>query len=94
MIVRPVNPLERAREFNINEMFFSTTDARGVIVEGNDVFTRVSGYDATELIGKPHNIIRHPDMPRVAFQLLWENLRAGRLFAGYRSEERRVGKEC
>jgi len=83
MIVRPVSPLERAREFNVNEMFFSTTDARGVIVEGNDVFTRVSGYDATELIGKPHNIIRHPDMPRVAFQLLWENLRAGRLFAGY-----------
>lgn len=83
MLVRPVTPLGRAREFNLNEMFFSTTDARGVIVSGNDVFARVSGFAAEELIGRPHNIIRHPDMPRVAFQLLWENLRVGRPFAGY-----------
>lgn len=83
MLVRPVTPLDRARDFNVNEMFFSTTDARGVIVNGNDVFTRVSGFSAEELIGRPHNIIRHPDMPRVAFLLLWENVRAGRPFAGY-----------
>jgi aerotaxis receptor len=64
-------------------MFFSTTDARGVIVNGNEVFTRVSGFAESELIGSAHNIIRHPDMPRVAFQLLWENLKAGRPFSGY-----------
>jgi aerotaxis receptor len=64
-------------------MFFSTTDARGVIENGNDVFTRVSGHSADELLGRPHNVIRHPDMPRVTFHLLWENLRAGRTFAGY-----------
>lgn len=83
MHVRPVTPLDRAREFNINEMFFSTTDARGVIVNGNDVFTRVSGFAESELIGSAHNIIRHPDMPRVAFQLLWETLNAGRPFSAY-----------
>jgi PAS domain S-box-containing protein len=83
MHVRPVTPLDRAREFNLNEMFFSTTDARGVIVNGNDVFTRVSGFTENELIGSAHNIIRHPDMPRVAFQLLWASLKAGRPFSGY-----------
>lgn len=83
MHVRPVTPLDRAREFNINEMFFSTTDARGVIVNGNGVFTRVSGFAENELIGAAHNIIRHPDMPRVAFQLLWETMKARRPFSGY-----------
>lgn len=83
MHVRPVTPLDRAREFNVSEMFFSTTDARGVIVNGNDVFTRVSGFAENELVGSAHNIIRHPDMPRVAFQLLWETVKARRAFSGY-----------
>lgn len=83
MNVRSVTPLGIAREFKLNEMFFSTTDARGVIVNGNEVFTRVSGFTADELVGQAHNIIRHPHMPRAAFQLVWENLKAGRSFAGY-----------
>lgn len=83
MNVRPVTPLGIAREFKLNEMFFSTTDARGVIVNGNEVFTRVSGFTTEELVGHAHNIIRHPHMPRAAFQLVWENLKAGRSFAGY-----------
>lgn len=83
MNVRSVTPLGIARDFKLNEMFFSTTDARGVIVNGNEVFTRVSGFTAEELVGKAHNIIRHPHMPRAAFQLAWENLKAGRSFAGY-----------
>lgn len=83
MKVRNVTPLATARDFKLNEMFFSTTDARGVIESGNDVFVRVSGFSEGELLGQPHNIIRHPDMPRVAFQLLWEELKAGRAFAAY-----------
>lgn len=83
MNVRPVTPLGIAREFKLNEMFFSTTDARGVIVNGNEVFTRVSGFTSEELVGHAHSIIRHPHMPRAAFQLVWENLKAGRSFAGY-----------
>lgn len=64
-------------------MFFSTTDAKGRIVSGNRVFERVSGYAAGELIGQPHNLVRHPDMPRAVFQLLWDYLGAGRPIAAY-----------
>ncbi len=83
MNVRPILPLAEAREFNANEIFFSTTDAKGIILCGNDVFARVSGFSKEELYGQPHNIIRHPDMPRAAFALLWANLHQGRPFAGY-----------
>ena len=83
MNVRPIAPLTEAREFNANEIFFSTTDAKGVILSGNDVFARISGFSKAELFGKPHNIIRHPDMPRAAFALFWANLHQGRPFAGY-----------
>lgn len=83
MNVRPIKPLAEAREFLPHEIFFSTTDARGIILNGNDVFARVSGFSKPELIGRPHNIIRHPDMPRTAFALLWDNLHAGKPFVGY-----------
>lgn len=62
-------------------MFFSTTDARGIITAGNEVFTRISGYREDELIGTAHNIIRHPDMPRAAFRLVWDYLKQGRRVA-------------
>jgi len=83
MKVRSIKPLGTAREFQCHEMFFSTTDLKGIILSGNDVFVRVSGYSAEELYGQPHNIIRHPDMPRAAFALLWANLKRGQPFAGY-----------
>jgi len=83
MKIRAITALETAREFKSNEMFFSTTDLKGIILSGNEVFTRVSGFSKEELYGQPHNVIRHPDMPRAAFALLWTNLKAGRPFAGY-----------
>ena len=83
MNVRPVTPIVEAREFKPEEIFFSITDAKGVILIGNDVFAQVSGFSKEELYGQPHNIIRHPDMPRAAFALLWANLQQGRPFAGY-----------
>ncbi|MFI5336973.1 MAG: PAS domain-containing protein, partial [Opitutales bacterium] len=67
---------DEPRAFAADEIFFSTTDSRGVITAGNDVFVRISGYDTTELLGRAHNIIRHPDMPRVAFRLVWSYLLA------------------
>ncbi|APB00250.1 Aerotaxis receptor [Nocardia seriolae] len=60
------------------ELFFSITDSRGLIEVGNAVFSRVSGYAPTELAGKPHNIVRHPDMPAGLFRLMWDRLGAGR----------------
>lgn len=75
MRVSTVSPVNVPSEFRIDEMFFSTTDGKGVIRMGNAVFARVSGYSLAELVGQPHNIIRHPDMPRVVFRLLWDYLR-------------------
>ncbi|MCC7371818.1 MAG: PAS domain-containing protein [Chloroflexi bacterium] len=76
-------PRECESRFEADEIFFSTTDRKGIIRSGNDVFVRVSGYPRNELIGRPHNLIRHPDMPRVVFKLLWEEIQAGRPIAAY-----------
>lgn len=63
-------------------MFFSTTDRAGKILSGNDVFVRVSGYARQEMVGRPHNLIRHPDMPRSVFRLVWDHLLHERAVAG------------
>ncbi|QQA43018.1 PAS domain-containing protein [Pelagovum pacificum] len=61
--------------FAIEELFFSRTDGRGIIKGGNEVFQRVSGYPFEELIDAPHRIVRHPDMPKGVFHLLWARLK-------------------
>ncbi|WP_216395100.1 PAS domain-containing protein [Arcanobacterium phocae] len=66
-----------------HELFFSTTDPKGVIKLSNDVFTRLSRYDVDQLHGAPHNIVRHPDMPASVFKLVWDNLETGKPFAAY-----------
>ena len=76
-------PTNREAPFALDELFFSTTDTGGRIRGGNDVFVRVSGYSRDEIIGSAHNIVRHPDMPRGTFHLLWERLKADRPIAAY-----------
>ncbi|HEY0968313.1 MAG TPA: PAS domain-containing protein [Opitutaceae bacterium] len=78
-----ITPVDASRDFRVHEVFCSFTDRKGVILAGNEVFTRISGYAWAELSGQPHNIIRHPDMPRAVFQLFWEELHAGRPVAAY-----------
>ena len=56
----------------------SETDEKGKITFCNDYFMEVSGYNREELIGKPHSIVRHPDMPKVIFKLLWETISQGK----------------
>lgn len=56
----------------------SRTDTKGIIEFGNDYFYEISGYSANELMGQPHNVIRHPDMPRVIFKLMWDRLKQGK----------------
>ncbi len=56
----------------------SETDEKGKITFCNDYFIEVSGYTKEELIGKPHSIVRHPDMPKVVFKLLWETISQGK----------------
>ncbi|KDB05361.1 hypothetical protein U879_02085 [Defluviimonas sp. 20V17] len=69
--------------FAIHEIFYSRTDPRGVIQSGNDVFQRVADYPWDRLIGAPHKVIRHPDMPRAVFWLLWQTIQQGRPIGAY-----------
>lgn len=64
-------------------MLVSETDARGIIVYADEAFVKYSGYTLEELIGKNHNIIRHPDMPRAAFKELWNNVKSGKVWQGF-----------
>ena len=78
------NPLTgREVSFLPEEIIVSKTDTRGVITYANDVFLRIAGYEESEVLGVPHNLIRHPDMPRCVFRLLWERLEAGREVFAY-----------
>jgi len=79
----PIALTASEQPFDAGELFFSATDRKGVITSGNNVFVRVSGYSRDELVGRAHNIVRHPDMPRAVFQILWDYLEAGRPIAAY-----------
>jgi len=70
------------RTLERDEIIVSKTDLAGRITYANRVFQRISGYSEKELLGAPHNLVRHPDMPRGVFQLLWETIQGGNeLFA-------------
>lgn len=68
--------------FPMSEKLISSTDLKGNILHCNDSFVRMSGFNREELIGKPHNLIRHPDMPQLAFQVMWDHLQAGKPWMG------------
>jgi PAS domain S-box-containing protein len=65
--------------FDSDQLFSSITDKSSKIELSNDVFSEVCGYSKEELKGKPHNISRHPDMPKYIFKLLLETIQNGRL---------------
>ena len=69
----------------------SETDAHGFITFANDDFIRYSGYNWDELKGKPHNILRHPDMPKIAFKDLWETVKAGKTWNGFVKNKTKKG---
>ncbi len=71
-------PLNEPVKLDKYKYIMSRTDTKGNIEFGNDYFFEISGYSAAELLGKSHNIIRHPDMPKVIFKLMWERLHSGR----------------
>lgn len=66
-----------------DDFIVSKTDPKGLITYGNQIFIEFSGYNESELLGSQHNIVRHPDMPRAVFKLLWDTLQAGDEFNGY-----------
>jgi aerotaxis receptor len=85
-------PTGEERLVGTDELFFSTTDRRGVIRAGNSVFVNISGYSVDELIGAPHSVIRHPDMPAAAYKIMWDRLQAGRPMGAYVENLARDGK--
>ena len=73
-------------------LLVSETDARGVIVYADETFVKYSEYSLEELIGKNHNIIRHPDMPKEAFKELWANVKSGKVWQGFVKNRTKSGK--
>lgn len=73
-------------------LLVSETDAKGVIVYADETFVKYSEYSLEELIGKSHNIIRHPDMPKVAFKELWSNVKSGNVWQGFVKNRTKNGK--
>ena len=65
-----------------NTMIVSETDEKGNIIYANSDFCKIAGYEKEELIGKPHNLVRHDSMPRAAFQDLWKTIQAGKIWNG------------
>ncbi len=68
----------RERELLESEIISTRTDPRGLITFINPVFTQVTGYTKDDALGKPHNIIRHPDVPRAVYYLLWHRIKEQR----------------
>jgi aerotaxis receptor len=64
-------------------LIVSRTDTKGIITQCNQSFIDMSGYSEKELIGQPHSILRHPDMPKAAFKDLWDTLQSGKKWHGY-----------
>ena len=68
--------------FPKDSYILSETDDKGIIIYANDIFCEIAGYKLDELIGQPHNIVRHPDMPRIAFKGLWDDIQSKGFWSG------------
>ena len=74
--------MEREVKLSKDTMIVSETDSKGNIIYANADFCDIAGYSKEELIGKPHNCVRHPDMPRAAFKDLWDTIQKGNVWNG------------
>jgi len=78
-----INPTNAETKMADNDFIVSKTDEKGIITYCNEIFMTMAGYEEKELIGKNHNIIRHPDVPQVAFKLAWDLISSGKEFFGF-----------
>jgi len=85
-------PSDRELDWDKSKILLSKTDAKGNILYANEGFVDVTGYDDFEVMDKPHNIIRHPDMPKVIFKLMWEDIRKGKNFHGILKNMSKTGR--
>jgi PAS domain S-box-containing protein len=79
-VFNTITPIDKEVSWDKSQVIMSKTNEFGTIEYANEVFVDVSGYEDYELMGQPHNMIRHPDMPKVIFKVLWENLKKGNNF--------------
>lgn len=87
-----ISPVDQEILFDSHEIIVSKTDLKGKLVYTNDVFCRVAELSTKETLGVSHNLIRHPDMPRVIFKLLWETIQAGNEIFAYVKNMSKTGK--
>lgn len=80
---RSVTPTNEKVTFRDDEIIVSKTDLKGHLTYVNRIFMDIAGYTEPELMGKPHNIIRHPDMPRTVFKYLWDTIAGGNEIFAY-----------
>ncbi len=69
----------------------SETDEKGIVEYASDSFLKIANLKAEELIGQPHNVVRHPDMPRAAFKSLWDDVQSKGFWTGYVKNARKGG---
>jgi PAS domain S-box-containing protein len=86
-----VVPTQKEVFLKEEDFIVSKTDLKSKILYGNKIFIKISGYDESELLGKPHNILRHPDMPRCAFKVLYDHIQNGKEWFGYVKNLRKDG---
>ncbi len=76
-------PTGRERTFGKDDIIVSKTDPKGIITYANQTFIKISGFQEEELLGAPHNLIRHPEMPKCVFQLMWNTIKQGEEIFAY-----------
>jgi PAS domain S-box-containing protein len=79
----PKNITQNEKILNPDDFIVSKTDTRGKIIYCNEIFASMAGYPPRDLIGANHNIIRHPDMPKLAFKILWDYIQKKEEFFGF-----------
>jgi PAS domain S-box-containing protein len=80
---QPKNITNNEKKLGDNDFIVSKTDTKGKIIYCNEIFAEMAGYPAADLIGANHNIIRHPDMPKLAFKVVWDKIQSKQEFFGF-----------
>ena len=80
---QPIVPTDREVFFDDHDIIVSKTDIKGRITYANKTFCNIAGYTEAEVLNQPHSLVRHPDMPRAVFKLLWDTILAGREIFAY-----------
>jgi PAS domain S-box-containing protein len=86
-----ITPIEKEVVLKEEDFIVSKTDLKSRILYGNQIFIQMSGYSENEILGKPHNILRHPDMPRCAFKVLYDHIQNGKEWFGFVKNLRKDG---